>query len=163
MSLEKEKQFIDSLIESKDIKTISNEDIIVENQRLAEIAGKLDAPEAVTIKVAKTLKEDDFDGEVPAAAPADIEAPAADLEVPSDLPAEIPEPEVPAQAEIASPVIDAIKALFLTSILKPGANFKEYQSEAMREALTKQGVDDATYNAIGKAFYVLDTKSEMFS
>ena len=60
-----------------------------------------------------------------------------------------------------SGVTQAIEALFMTNIVKPGEHFQEYKNERMREALRDQGVDDDMYNQIGRAFYTLDTQTDL--
>jgi len=168
--IKKEKEFIDGLLSEGAIKDVSEDSIYQENIKFKEKFEKITPPSAVTVNENSAIKE----GGIFEAPEDELEAPVVDpiaaveaepevgdepLDAPMDDPAPVEEPV----GDESDPVTSAVMALFLTSIVRAGANFKEYKSEAMKEALAKQGVDDAMYNAIGKALYELDTKSEMFN
>jgi hypothetical protein len=157
IKLASEKSFIEDLLKEGKIKEVSTETVLKENKRIRNKFSSIKAPDLLTIR--SSVNEHICEDDVLAPEPTDdVEAePSEPIEEPMQEPIEAP------VEETGDPVTSAIKALFITSIIKVGSNFKEYNSEAMKDALMKQGVSEEVYNSIGKAFYELDTTSEMFN
>ena len=166
-NMNEEKKFIDSLIENGEVQDLTLDKLERDNEKRKNMFEGIKPPKEMIVN-------DDQEGHIKGGnifeAPGDElgsdvgidpEAPIDDVPMDDEPIDDVPMDDEPIEDEPideGSPVTAAVMALFLTSIVRTGANFKEYKSEAMKEALAKQGVDEETYNAIGKALYELDTK-----
>ena len=159
-NLNNEKDFIDGLIEEGVVKDLTLDKVEKENELRKNKFNGIKPPKSLIVEAPGDEIIDAPMDDSPLGEPSSMGEPEVPVD---DLPAAEPDSLDAPVEEIGDPIIDAMKALFLTSIIKAGANFKEYKSEAMKDALYKQGVGEDLYNAIGKALYELDTTSEMFN
>jgi len=167
MTYENEKQFIDSLIENGQITAITPEQVREKEERFKKkLMETAIIPEGdAYISTTNALSGRNVLGEAP---PMDIPNGKADLGEPDPDPdvlkkpdAQVDEPDPNVNQTPKSDVTQAIEALFMSNIVKPGEHFQEFKNERMREALRDQGVDDIMYNQIGRAFYTLDTQTDL--
>ena len=173
-NMNEEKKFIDSLIENGDVQDLTLDKLERDNEKRKNMFEGIKPSKALIVDDDQEghIKEgnifeapgDEMGSDVGINPEAPIDEPMDEpVEEPMDEPVDDDEPIEEPMDDEENPVTAAVMALFLTSIIRTGSNFKEYKSEAMKEALAKQGVDEDTYNAIGKALYELDTKSDMFN
>jgi hypothetical protein len=170
MTWENEQSFIDSLLKDKKVPNRTIESIREENEQFKKKIHEtaIRVPEQYIVRTQPELtsfasvKEDEVISEQPPDEP-DVNVPEPGEEEPDmDEPEELPEPSDIENTPVKeNGVTKSIEALFLTNIIVPGDNFKEFKSERMKQSLVQQGMPEEVYNQIGKAFYNLDTQSDL--